>query len=321
MGLQLKRSIIIALKFVVAIALLGLIFVIVKPASIIAAAKTAKFSLIVTGAILMPLNLFIQQYKWRYLVKLVKPDVSYTETIGSLLAGYSFGILTPGRIGEYSRALFIKDTKPLKLIGLTIIDKFYNLGMTIAVGLPALLTLPWMANTFPTYLFVALLILLAIGDLILLYFALDPRLARSLIYAIQINFPKQGKISQLLGGLDRFSAPQARRMLLYTSLYYLTFQAQYFLMISGFAGISLTSSIRAAAATLFTKSALPIAIGDLGLDQLASMTFFGQFGISDAAALNASIMMFAVNVLIPSLAGIPFASRFQLGKSKNKETT
>ncbi len=309
------------LKIAAAAALLTVIFFMVKFEAIWEALKSAQFGLVAAGAALMPLNIWIQQRKWGYLVRLVKPEARFHETIGSLLAGLSLGIVTPGRIGEYSRALFIKDTPPLRLVGLTIIDKFYNLGIAIAVGLPALLTLPWFLAHLRGYLLFTMIGLMTIGDLILLYLALDPRPVRSLIYAIQISFPRQGRIAQLLGGLDRFSAPQARRMLLYTLAYYAVFQTQYFLFIQGFAALDPISSIRGAAATLFTKTALPIAIGDLGLDQLASMTYFGAFNVSEAAALNASMLMFTVNVLIPALAGIPFTSRLSIGSLKTKVET
>ena len=146
---------------------------------------------------------------------------------------------------------------------------------------------------------------------ILLWAAIDPRPVRSLIYALQMIFPRKDHIAQLLGGLDRFSAPQARKTLVLSLLHYTVFHLQYFFLISGFANIDFISSLRAAAAVLFTKSALPIAIGDLGLDQHISMQFFGEFGVADAAAFNASILMFATNILIPALIGVLFVSRLQ----------
>jgi len=311
-----KRRILFWIKIAIALILLGIIFFTIKPNEIWAALKSARFNLVAVGVVLMPVNIWLQEYKWRYLVRLVRPDVTLSETIGSLLGGFSFGIVTPGRIGEYGRSLFIKNTPPLKLVGLTVIDKFYNLGCTIAFGLPALLTLPWALNLLHGYMFISLLVLLAIVNCILLYLALDPRPVRSLIYALEMLFPRKGHIAQLLGGLDRFSFPQARMTLLLTLAHYVIFQIQYFFLISGFARIDLFSSIRAAASILFTKSALPIAIGDLGLDQLISMQFFGEFGISDPAALNASILLFAINVLLPALVGIPFVGRLQLGSRK-----
>lgn len=315
------RRTIFWIKVAVALILLCIIFFTVDREEIWTALKKADFTLVAIGAALMPLNIWLQEYKWRYLVRLVRPQVTLSETFGSLLGGYAFGIVTPGRIGEYGRSLFIKNTPPLKLVGLTVIDKFYNLGCTVAFGLPALLTLPWALDLAKGSLFITLLIMLVVGDLVLLYLALDPRPVRSLIYALQMLVPRGGKIAQLVGGLDRFSSPQARVTLALTLAHYVVFLVQYHLLICGFLNIDLFSSSRAAAAILFTKSALPIAIGDLGIDQLVSMQFFGEFNVPEAAAINASLLLFAVNVLIPSLAGIPFISRLQLGSGKSGKSS
>ncbi len=311
-----RQQVLFWIKVAIGLGLFGLMFILVEPASILTAFQSANFAAVAIGGLLMPLNILLQEYKWRYLVRLVKPDVKFIETFGSLLVGYAFGIITPGRIGEYGRSLFIKDTPPLKLVGLTVVDKFYNLGCTIAFGFPALLTLPWALGFVQGYQLVTMIAVLAAIDGTLLYLALDPRPVRSLIYAIQMLFPRRGGIAKLVGGLDRFSQPQARITLLLTLAHYLIFLIQYYFLISAFATINLMSSIRSAAAILLTKSALPIAIGDLGLDQLASIQFFGAFKINEAAAFNASILLFAFNVLIPALIGILFVGKLQLGAKK-----
>lgn len=316
---NMRRTIIFWAKVAIGFGLFGLMFILVEPTSIVTAFRSANFTAVAIGGLLMPLNIYLQEYKWRYLVRLVKPDVKVIETLGSLLVGYAFGIITPGRIGEYSRSLFIRHTPPLKLVGLTVVDKFYNLGCTIAFGFPALLTLPWALGFVHGYQLITMIIVLAGIDALLLYLALDPRPVRSLIYALQMIFPRRGGIAQMVGGLDRFNRPQARVTLLFTLAHYLIFLIQYYFLISAFAPINLISSFRSAAAILFTKSVLPIAIGDLGLDQLASIQFFGSFGISEAAAFNASILLFAFNVLIPALLGILFIGKLQLGAKKQPD--
>lgn len=305
------------IKIVVAVILLGIILLVIDSEDIWSAFKSARFDLVLAGAVLMPLNIWLQEFKWRYLVRLAYPQVRFFETLGSLLGGFSFGIVTPGRLGEYSRSLFIKNTSALQLVGLTVIDKFYNLGCTLAFGLPALLTLPWALDLIHGYPLFAMIVVMAVADGILLYLALDPRPVRSLIYALQMLFPRKDRIAQLVGGLDHFHTPHAFMTLLLTIAHYLVFLLQYFLLISGFAKIDIISSCRAAAAILFAKSALPIAIGDLGIDQLASMKFFSEFGVLNAAALNASILLFTINVLIPALVGIPFVTRLQIGRKKH----
>jgi len=314
-----RRQVLFWLKVAIGFGLFGLMFMLVEPASILTAFRSANLTAVAIGGLLMPLNIFLQEYKWRFLVRLVKPDVKVIETLGSLLVGYAFGIITPGRIGEYSRSLFIRNTPPLKLVGLTVVDKFYNLGCTVAFGFPALLTLPWALGFVHGYQLVTMIAVLAAIDGTLLYLALDPRPVRSLIYALQMLFPRRGGIAQIVGGLDRFSQPQARVTLVLTLAHYSVFLIQYFFLISAFAQINIISSFRSAAAILFTKSALPIAIGDLGLDQLASIQFFGAFNISEVAAFNASILLFAFNVLIPALIGILFVGKLQLGARKQPE--
>lgn len=313
-----KKKILFGIKILISALLLGIIFLTIDMSNIRNAFLSARLDLLLIGVLLMPLNILFQEYKWRYLLKLVNPQTKFSESLGSLLGGFAFGIVTPGRIGEYGRSLLVKDTPQLKLVGLTVIDKFYNLGCTIAFGLPALLTLPFAHTLIRGYLFYSMILMLLVLNSILLYMALDPRPVRSLIYALQMIFPRKGRIAQLLGGLDRFNAPQARMMLLLTLIHYLIFQVQYFLLITGFANIDIFSSIRGAAAILFVKSALPIAIGDLGLDQWISMGFFNEFGVSNAEALNASLLLFTINVLIPALIGTIFVVRIQFGKNQKK---
>jgi len=309
------------IKIAVAVVLLGLMFFFktIRPEIIWEALQSARYELVAVALLLMPLNIYLQEYKWRYLVRLVHPQATAWESFGSLLGGMAFGIVTPGRIGEYGRGLFMKHSTPLNLVGLTILDKFYNLGCTTAFGLPALLTLPWAIGLFKghLYLLIAMLGVLATANFILLYLALDPKPVRSLIYALQIMFPRKDKIAQLAYGLDRFGNPQARTTLILTLAHYVVFLLQYWVLICSFSSLNLFTASRGAASVLFAKSALPIAIGDLGIDQLVSVQFFGQFGATPEAAFNASLLLFTMNVLIPGLIGVLFIGRLQPGKRKN----
>ncbi len=306
------------IKVAIAIVLLGLMFYIVKPGAIWDALRTARYEMVAFGLALMPLNIWLQEVKWRYLVRLVYPQAGFNDTLGSLLGGMAFGIVTPGRIGEYGRGLFIKHGKPLNLLGLIVVDKFYNLGCTIAFGLPALMTLPWATDLISGRLLISMVLLLLSINLVLLYLALDPKPVRSLIYALQIMFPQGNKIAQLAHGLDRFGTPQARTVLIFTLAHYIVFLVQYFALICSFFGLDFITSLRGAAAILLVKSALPIAIADLGIDQLVSVQFFGQFGAPAEASFNASILLFAMNVLVPALAGLFFIGRLRIGKSKEE---
>lgn len=306
------------IRVLVAAALVAMMLYTIQPRPIWEALRAARYDLVLLAAALMPLNIWTQERKWAYLVKLVRPQATVGETLGSMLGGFAFGIVTPGRIGEYGRALLIRGSDPFRLVGLTVIDKFYNLGCTAAFGLPALFTLPWAMALAGGYLFYSLILLLMAVNLLLLYLALDPRPVRSLIYAAQLMLPKGERVAQLVGGLDRFGAPQARVTLLWTLLHYLIFLLQYYCLINALAPLGALASARGAAAILLAKSALPIAIGDLGLDQVIAVQFLGQFGVSSEAAFNASLLLFAINVVLPAVAGVLFVGRLPIGGEKTE---
>ena len=83
------------IKVVVALGLFGLMLYSVKIDPIIAAFKSARYELVLLGLLLMPVNIGIQIFKWRYLVRLARPETGFIEAMGSLLGGNTFGIVTP----------------------------------------------------------------------------------------------------------------------------------------------------------------------------------------------------------------------------------
>jgi hypothetical protein len=90
-----------------------------------------------------------------------------------------------------------------------------------------------------------------------------------------------------------------------TSVYFGIIILQYHCFVNAFSEASLAASALSVPIVLFVKSViLPISIGDLGIRESASVFFYGQMGIPAAAALNASLCIFAVNIVFPSLMGI-----------------
>jgi len=64
---------------------------------------------------------------------------------------------------------------------------------------------------------------------------------------------------------------------------------------------------------MLVKSSLPISFGDLGVREMASIYFLGKFGIDNAIALDASLLLFSFNLLVPAIIGSAFIIKFKLG--------
>src|SRR5690606_34279089 len=103
-------------------------------------------------------------------------------------------------------------------------------------------------------------------------------------------------------------------LLALSALRYGVFSTQFVLLIQAFApGASWGGAYAGVVLVFFAKSAIPaITLGDLGVRESAAVFFLGAYGIAEAAAFNASLGVFAVNILLPALSGLVLLPRLRL---------
>ena len=95
-------------------------------------------------------------------------------------------------------------------------------------------------------------------------------------------------------------------MFLVSLLFYFCFLIQYALLVSAFSNhTNFADYIWAGNLMMFAKTIIPpVSLGELGIREGASVFFITQFGESASAGFNASIFLFIINLLIPSLIGL-----------------
>ena len=69
----------------------------------------ANIFFIISAIGLIPVNISIQYLKWGYIVRHLEPDVSRSDIAKSLFGGFTLGLITPARVGEYGRTFFISN--------------------------------------------------------------------------------------------------------------------------------------------------------------------------------------------------------------------
>ncbi len=94
-------------------------------------------------------------------------------------------------------------------------------------------------------------------------------------------------------------------MILLSGLFYICYIIQYALLVSAFSGnLYLLKYMWAGSLLFFIKTFIPpLTYGDLGIREGVSVYFITKLGESAASGLNASLFLFIINLLIPSLAG------------------
>lgn len=263
---------------------------------------------------LLPLNVGLEAYRFHRLLRRSLPHApSFGAVLAAIVGSYPLGLLTPARLGDYAgRALYLRGVPVSTTAALTFSERTATLACCLAFGVVALpfwITRPGVAAGWAALLPVA-----AAGTLALAAFVLRPRVAARMIAAV-LPFRRLRPAAVALGAVP---AGEARVLLALSALRYAVFATQFVLLVRAFAPDGAwTAGDWAAAAggvalVFFAKSAVPgVTLGDLGVREGAAVYFLAAFG--GAAAFNASLGLFAINLLLPALAGLPLVARLRVG--------
>jgi uncharacterized protein (TIRG00374 family) len=295
-----KRLISVVTRIVVSAIILYFVISLVTWQNVLSAYRSADGRFILFGGILLIANLGIRTLKWRIMLHSVKNKPSFWEAFGSVMLGISFGSFTPGEVGDFAgRALHISDARKSHLVGLALLDKAQIFVVTSAAGAISLVFLLWFDSFFiiPISLFIVFISL-----------AFFMRMDLLAIFGHRLNASvfQKSWVTSVLDGFTLLKPHQLFTTLLCTLVFHGILVLQMFYFIHAFGEITLFHTFIGTSAMMFVKSCLPISLGDLGIREAGSVFFFSKFGISQAAALNASLLLFVVNVLLPSICGTIF---------------
>jgi uncharacterized membrane protein YbhN (UPF0104 family) len=295
------------LKFIAGIALIAVLYKeINRRESIIEAFRTTKWSNILICALLLIPNIWLAFLKWRYLLKHRFSNTTNREALGSLLFGYTLGLVTPGRLGELARGLFFTDKDRLAVTGLNLLDKAANQVVIFTAGgisleLMALNGSEWQIEMILPFLYLA-------GGMMLVSWCilLNPEIARRWLRKVSEKISPRFRFPALIAAFDRITRKDMLVVLGLTLVWYAVIVWQYHILALAFTGVSFAESFQAVTAMLLVKTLLPFTFGDLGIRESVSVFFYSQFDVSPAAVFNAALLVFLINFLIPALSGLYF---------------
>ncbi|MGD1044681.1 MAG: lysylphosphatidylglycerol synthase transmembrane domain-containing protein [Bacteroidota bacterium] len=305
-----KKLVSIAIRVIVSVVVLYFVFSLVQWQNVLVAYKSADSSFIFITALLLFVNISIRTFKWHTMLRSVKDMPTYSEAFGSVMLGISLGSFTPGEIGEFAgRALHITDAKRSHLVGLTLLDKAQIFIVTSCAGIVSLSCLT-SNNTF----FIALVTIIIV--FLSGIFLMRLRMIAIIGHRLNASIFKKSWLTRVLDGFSLLKPQQLFTTVLYTLVFHFVLILQMFCLINAFSKISLIHAFIGTSAMMFVKSLLPISIGDLGVREAGSIYFFSIYGISQAAALNASLILFFINIFIPSIIGTYFIRHQQISTFK-----
>ncbi len=229
---------------------------------------------------LLPVGLSLQWWKWRVLLRTAAPEVSSAAALRSLLAGFGLGLLTPGRLGELGRGLVLPGRR-MAATQLALVDRLLSAGVTLLAGAMAA------AAVIPEVR----------GAWILGGGASVAGIAGGGWLLLRRMRPRRLEVVRALPARDWAAGITGSVM------FNLVFFLQFHLLLLA-AGPLPSSVIWSVPAVFALKTLLPISFLDLGVRESAAVAVLGLAGVQPAVAVQASLLLCAVNVVVPGLAGL-----------------
>lgn len=264
------------------------------------------------AAVLLIPNLFLQFYKWKLTAEYVLDVNDNKKIISSLFCGFTAGSFTPARIGEYfGRAIAFKGKPLLQVTVATILDKFFPLLMVSFFGALAAILFIHFYYDDSFYLTLSLFIVLFTMFYFLFLLFINPKFWDNILFNKLKESKKLYKIFSNLRVLKNLDKKYVVRMLWISFLFYACFLVQFSFLVAAFSHqMNFVKYIWSGNLMMFAKTVIPpVSLGELGIREGASVYFLSEMGELAAVAFNASIFLFLINVLVPSLIGLFFLLR------------
>jgi len=301
-----KRIVNIA-KISIGLGLLIFLIIYIEPRMIKETFIKANKIYLLIAFLLLPLNLYLQYFKWEILSSKYFSITDSSKIWLSLFYGISGGIFTPMKSGEYfARAIPYKDVKVLDVILATLIDKLIPIIFVVLIG-----------GSFFIFYLKSLLgfSILAIIGLIIIFITV----VLFLLYILIGNGKTSIKLRKWLNSKKYFSKVLSRvsfimnmdritltKLVVTSFFYHLTFTTQMTLLLSAYSGeFNFLLFFFVANLIIFAQIVIPpIAFGEVGVREGAAVYFLQNLGFSGAIGFSAAISLFFINLLLPSIVGL-----------------
>ena len=268
-----------------------------------AVVQSLDFSRAWVAALLWIPNMGFQWLRWYMLLQTYDHRIGPRAALISLFGTFPAGLITPGRIGELGRALFLPGHNWKIVSFLAMLDRATLMAAVVIWGVPSLyyfqtnnlMHLPEQQAGIAIYFqIIVVLLLLAIAGII--YRHIKKRWAagnRSSLLNASLKDP---------GFILKFS--------IISISFVPIFCLQHYFLFSGLTDVPAVEGLAGIFIVHLLKSLAPFSIGDLGVREGAAIFVFSRFMEPEAAA-SGTFLLFLLNVALPALIGLPIFLTFR----------
>jgi len=232
----------------------------------------------------------LRAHKWHCLMAAVG-NFRLRQSLRTLLGGCALGLITPGRIGELGRCIFVRKHQRTQVALLTFFDRTMDLwALLTLVGASLFLLVPNPAAIFGVAIWLALLPVLLGFPGILAHFSKGVQRLRHL----------HGHLAEVASGLPPARMPRYAIMSLGAMRLELS---AFFFLLRAFCPTGFATAV-ATYPYIAVAGDLPLSFGGVGVREGAAALLLSPYAVPPGAAVDAALLWFVFGILFPAVLGI-----------------
>ncbi len=258
---------------------------------------------------LMPVNLLLEAWKWHMLAASAQ-RISYRQALLSYIAGISFSLVTPNRIGEYpGRILYLKKKNTFRLISVSILGAIAQMFTLFIYGLLGLVYYNVKyPGTLPMLLLAACFIATVFVGILYWRFETWLPVIERIKWLQRFRYHIYGKL------LKRFTSTEQMRILAISLLRYSVYTAQYLILLLWMnVDIPLFEGFWMCALFFWVIAVIPsVTLVELGERGQVGLYLFHHFSENTVGILGATVGVWCINLIVPGIIGSILLARTRL---------
>lgn len=262
------------------------------------------------GAVLCsPVIVLVSGLKWHEIIRAEAQGLTYWEAVRAFLGGVFFGLLTPGRLGEFGKVALIRQGRLTILSGIAVLERMLDVEVLVIMALWGV----WGIFGFQSLAVVAVIALCGA------WFLASIRLRKHLLNAVLLLAPFRGKVAAVVEGINAVApvtlAKCAGLRLLACSIDLF----QFYLIANAFDSVKLLH-VLAVYPLIILSNLIPLTVGGIGIREAMSMYALSFFHVNAETAVSASFLLFAINTFVPGVLGGLIVARYGISVRTYRES-
>lgn len=250
------------------------------------------------------LIILIRSWRWIALLQIQGINIDFMPAFWSYFRSLYFGNVTPGRVGELSRAHYLlkyADTNSSTAVSSVIFDRVLDMYLMLVFGFVGFIfSNVWANNHWIKVGFLALMLLLTV---VLLFPSVIISCTRCIPNIKNIRNRSQNWLLEFFEGIRCFITFKITFSVILTIIIYFLFFIQCYLLAYSI-GLNVNFFYLAFCVVVFSiTSLLPISISNLGTREFVLIFMFSYIGLTQESAVCFSLLFFVMINLCLALLG------------------